>query len=44
MQQTKVRPSIPLGHSYTKLTPLDQYMVRVILPMMCVFQLDSDVD
>jgi hypothetical protein len=44
MQQTIVRPSIPLGHSYTKLTPLDQYMVRVILPMICVFQLDSDVD
>ncbi|ENI04582.1 hypothetical protein COCC4DRAFT_23811 [Bipolaris maydis ATCC 48331] len=44
MQQTKVRPSIPLGHNYMKLTPLDQYMVRVILPMMCVFRLNENVD
>ena len=41
MQRTLVRPSIPLGNGYTKLSPLDQYMVRVILPMMCIFQLDS---
>jgi hypothetical protein len=39
--KTLIRPSTPIGHVYAKVTPLDQYMVRVILPLMCIFKLDD---
>ncbi|KAJ5778490.1 hypothetical protein N7520_001736 [Penicillium odoratum] len=39
--RTLIRPSIPIGHVYAKLTPLDQYMARVVLPLMCIFKLDE---
>ncbi|PMB71295.1 Trichothecene 3-O-acetyltransferase [Beauveria bassiana] len=34
-----VTPSTPLIPGYSPLTPLDQYMVRVILPVLCVFEI-----
>ena len=36
-----VRPNKPLSPISEPILPLDQYMVRIILPMMCVFQLES---
>ena len=36
-----VRPNKPLIPMREPILPLDQYMVRVILPMMCLFQLES---
>jgi trichothecene 3-O-acetyltransferase len=40
-ERVLIRPNIPLGSGFVKVSPLDQYMVRVILPMMCVFQVDQ---
>ena len=36
-----VRPTKPLSPICESILPLDQYMVRVIVPMMCIFQLES---
>lgn len=38
-----VRPNKPLIPMREPILPLDQYKVRVILPMMCVFQLESPI-
>ncbi|KAI9932331.1 hypothetical protein ASPWEDRAFT_182850 [Aspergillus wentii DTO 134E9] len=40
MQRALVRPTIPIPGGFAKVTPLDQYMVRVIFPMICIFQVD----
>ncbi|KAK5993762.1 Acyltransferase easC-like protein [Cladobotryum mycophilum] len=40
-EKTLIRPSISLVPGRMPVTPLDQYMVRVILPMMCIFQIDE---
>ncbi|UKZ70736.1 uncharacterized protein TrAtP1_011707 [Trichoderma atroviride] len=40
-ESTLVQPSIPLVPGIVDVTPLDQYMVRVILPMMIFFKVDE---
>ncbi|PTB69353.1 hypothetical protein BBK36DRAFT_1109484 [Trichoderma citrinoviride] len=40
-EKTLVRPSIPLVPGRISVTPLDQYMVRVILPMMVFFKVED---
>ena len=41
LQKVLVRPSIPIVPGVEQISPLDQYMVRVILPMMCIFHVES---
>ena len=41
LKRDLVRPNKPLVNISEPILPLNQYMVRVILPMMCVFQVES---
>ncbi|KAL4961849.1 transferase family-domain-containing protein [Aspergillus stella-maris] len=38
--KTFVRPAFPLVPGTGHLTPLDQYMIRVVLPILCIFETD----
>lgn len=40
-EKTLVRPSVAPVPGLVQVTPLDQYMVRVILPMMVIFKIDE---
>ncbi|KAL6713729.1 hypothetical protein ACLMJK_008221 [Lecanora helva] len=44
LQKCLVRPNVKAVPGVEQVTPLDQYMVRVILPMMCVFKVGSTDD
>jgi hypothetical protein len=40
--KTLVRPTNPFLGDADELSPLDQYMIRIIIPVMCTFKLDRE--
>lgn len=44
INRTLIRPTRPLGQSVLKLSSMDHYMLQIMLPMMCVFEVYDSVD
>ena len=42
MHRTLVRPENALMGELEELSPLDQYMIRIIIPVMCTFEIASE--
>jgi hypothetical protein len=40
--KTLVRPTDPSLGDPDDLSPLDQYMIRIIIPIMCAFKIERD--
>lgn len=44
MKKVLIRPTLPLAPGFSSIGPLDQYMMRILMPVMCVFKLGAPHD